>query len=115
MHTIAYEDYEEAQSFVKEAEHQIGEVQHILSNDGAPFFEEKNQFPIKLSPVPSCSDVSDMDAANHTYSISRCPSPSFLVYLHVFPILYILSLNSFDSVCYVMYSCTVQCMPFKLT
>ena len=45
---------------------------------------------------------------------SRC-SPSFLIYLHVFPILCMLSLNSFDSVCYVIYSCMVQCMPFKLT
>ena len=75
MRTIAYEDYKEAQSFVKEAERQIGEVRHILSDDGAPLFEEQNQFPMKLSPVPSRSDVSDVEAANRSCSISRCPSP----------------------------------------
>ena len=44
MHTIAYEDYEEAQSFVKEAEHQIGEVQHIPAMMGHLLLRSKTSF-----------------------------------------------------------------------
>lgn len=59
LRTIAYEEYEEAQCQLTEADHQIGDVRNILARSGSALFEEPAKFPLRFSPAPSCSDASN--------------------------------------------------------
>ncbi|KAH0834615.1 hypothetical protein J3R83DRAFT_10099 [Lanmaoa asiatica] len=59
LRTIAYEEYEEAQCQLTEADHQIGDVRNILVRSGSALFEEPAEFPLRFSPAPNCSDASD--------------------------------------------------------
>jgi len=75
LRTIAYDDFEEAQSFVKDADRQIGELRHDMSSSGVPLFQGRGSASVKLSPVPSCSDASDAEESELGFCRGS-PSPS---------------------------------------
>jgi len=60
IRTIAYDKYEEAQSLVKDVERQIGEIRHTMSSSGTTLFQRRDLISVRLSLVPSCSDVSNV-------------------------------------------------------
>lgn len=60
MRTVAHDEYEEAQFFVRDADRQIGDIRHTLSTLGVPLVDDSLSCmvpTVKLSPVPSCSDL----------------------------------------------------------
>ncbi|KAL4070608.1 hypothetical protein J3A83DRAFT_4188607 [Scleroderma citrinum] len=80
MHMIAVDEYEEVEVNLKNADCQIGEVQHVLSSNGTALLEGKT----KLLPVDGISDdereVSLLDfAPKSSFILPRTAVDSFQI------------------------------------
>ena len=63
---------------MRDADRQVGEVQHTFTTLGIPLVDNSLscKAPMtKLSPVPSCSDLADMDDLSGSCSSSLLESP----------------------------------------
>ncbi|KAI5992718.1 hypothetical protein EDD15DRAFT_2367995 [Pisolithus albus] len=72
MRTIAYDEYEEALSLLRQADRQVGEVRHTISSAGTSIATLSS---LRLSPVPSTFSTSSLDGVSNDGSASASPSP----------------------------------------
>ena len=70
MHLIAVNEYEEAEAAVQNADRQVGEVQHLLTNDGRAMGDGTARFLLHKTS----SDVSSIGGISEAAADSRTPS-----------------------------------------
>ena len=55
MRAIAVDQHEQAETFFKKAEWQVGEIKHILDDEGLGLLEDVTMYNL-TEPEPTCSD-----------------------------------------------------------
>lgn len=62
MRTMAHDELEEAQSFVRIVDGQIGDIRHTLTTDGLPLYSDDLVTLDRSSPKADSSGSSDTDS-----------------------------------------------------